>query len=147
MVAGQIHDFVNASFDYRDFECSDRSLFEQSYDMTEVVFVNFTTATGTTTLPILVSGMSDWEEVFNQFNATCLDEDGFIAGINVFVYVFIGIAVGVFTFAYLEISLFQTACERQVKKIRLAFYKAILRQEVGWFDANPSGELASRIAE
>ena len=77
----------------------------------------------------------------------CLDNEQFIQEVNIFVYAFIGIAVGVFTLAYFEISLFQTAAERQVKKIRLAFYRAIMRQEIGWFDANPSGELVSRISE
>lgn len=80
-------------------------------------------------------------------SAECLLDGDFINEVNILVYIFIGIAVGVFTLAYFEISLYQTACERQVKKIRLAFYRAIMRQEVGWFDANPSGELASRIAE
>ncbi len=99
------------------------------------------------TVTIFINVTSTWTTVFQDLRSECLDEDGFIRGINTFVYVFVGIAVGVFTFAYLEISLFQTACERQVKKIRLAFYQAIVRQEVGWFDANPSGELTSRIAE
>ena len=77
----------------------------------------------------------------------CLDNSGFISQVNILVYIFIGIGVGVLLLAFFEISLFQMACERQVKKIRLAFYRAIMRQEIGWFDANPSGELTSRIAE
>ena len=42
---------------------------------------------------------------------------------------------------------YQTACERQLYKIRLNYYRAILRQDIGWFDGNPSGELASRLSE
>ncbi len=97
--------------------------------------------------PVEITEMSTWTTIFESINLECLDNEAFIQGINTFVYVFLGIAMGVFTFAYFEISLFQTACERQVKKIRFAFYRAIMRQEVGWFDANPSGGLASRIAE
>lgn len=97
--------------------------------------------------PIIITEMSNWATVFRDIDSQCLDSQAFIEAIDMFVFVFLGIAVGVFILAYFEISLFQTACERQVKKIRLAFYKAIMRQEVGWFDANPSGELASRIVE
>lgn len=82
-----------------------------------------------------------------QTHAQCLTNDEFISVINVQVFYFLGIAVAVFVAAYFQISLFQTACERQVYKIRLCYYRAILRQEIGWFDANPSGELSSRLSE
>ena len=82
-----------------------------------------------------------------QTQSRCLTNDDFISDINIQVYYFLGIAAAVFIAAYFQISLFQTACERQVQKIRLYFYRAILRQEIGWFDANPSGELSSRLSE
>lgn len=100
--------------------------------------------------PYLVNDTSNFTDLFLTCfgpQVECLSNPDFIGRVNILVYIFLGIAVGVFTMAYFEISFFQTACERQVKKIRLAFYKAIMRQEVGWFDANPSGELASRISE
>ncbi len=77
----------------------------------------------------------------------CVESDAFITEINNQVYSFIGIAVGVFLFANIQISFFQLACERQVQKIRLLYYRAILRQEIGWFDAHPTGELATRLTE
>ena len=79
--------------------------------------------------------------------AQCLTDSDFISTINIQVYIFVGIAAAVFLAATVEISFFQVACERQVHKIRLLYYRAILRQEIGWFDANPSGELASRLSE
>lgn len=82
-----------------------------------------------------------------QNQARCLTNDQFISDVNIQVYYFLGIAAAVFVAAYFQISLFQTACERQVHKIRLLFYRAILKQEIGWFDANPSGELSSRLSE
>lgn len=39
------------------------------------------------------------------------------------------------------------SCERQVNKLRREFLKAILRQEIAWFDENQSGELTSRLSE
>ena len=83
--------------------------------------------------------------VNSTFN--CLLNDGFLRQINTQILIFVGIGVGVFIVAYFQISLFETAANRQVHKIRLRFYQAILRQEIGWFDANPSGELSSRLSE
>ena len=77
----------------------------------------------------------------------CLDQDAFLDAVNLQVLTFFGIGVGVFICGTLQIYLYQTACERQVKKIRVKFYRAVLRQNIGWFDANPSGELASRLTE
>ena len=55
--------------------------------------------------------------------------------------------MGVFLASYIQVFFYQTACERQLYKIRLYYYRAILRQDIGWFDSNPSGELASRLSE
>ena len=77
----------------------------------------------------------------------CLTDDDFLQIINTQVYIFLGIAAGVFIVAALQIMSYQLAAERQVYKIRLLFYQAILRQNIGWFDTNSSGELFSRLTE
>ena len=77
----------------------------------------------------------------------CLTDDDFLEHVNTQVYLFLGIAAGVFIVAALQIMSYQLAAERQVYKIRLLFYQAILRQNIGWFDTNPSGELFSRLTE
>jgi len=76
-----------------------------------------------------------------------LTDDDFLQRINTQVYIFLGIAAGVFIVAGLQIMSYQLAAERQVYKIRLQLYQAILRQNIGWFDTNPSGELFSRLTE
>ena len=78
---------------------------------------------------------------------SCLLNDGFLRLIDIQILIFVGIGIGVFIVGYLQISLFEMAAERQVHKIRLQFYRSILQQEIGWFDANPSGELNSRLSE
>ena len=78
---------------------------------------------------------------------SCMDNDGLIHIINLAIYKIIGIAVGVFVASYIQVFFYQMACERQLYKIRLYYYRAILRQDIGWFDSNPSGELASRLSE
>ncbi|KAI8869068.1 ATP-binding cassette, sub-family B, member 4, partial [Ramicandelaber brevisporus] len=41
---------------------------------------------------------------------------------------------------------FSVAADRQCRRIRELYYQAILRQEMGWFDAVSSGELTTRIS-
>ena len=85
--------------------------------------------------------------------ARCLTDDNFIYGeepldgILWTIYLFLMITAGVFIAAYIQISLMQTACERQVQKMRLLYYRSVLRQDIGWFDVNPSGEVSSRLNE
>ena len=80
-------------------------------------------------------------------SARCLTDDQFTDEVHLFSIYFVIIAAVVFLFGYIQISFFQMACERQVRKMRLLFYRAILGQNIGWFDNNPSGELASRLNE
>ena len=94
-------------------------------------------------------------DAFNEFSteARCLSTNDFIYGeggldgILWQIYIFIIIAGAVLIAAYIQISFIQTACERQIQKIRLNYYRAVLRQDIGWFDVNPSGEVSSRLNE
>ena len=93
---------------------------------------------------------------FRDFNeeARCLSNDVFFngdgsVGDGVFwqLYLYGIITAATFILAFLQISTMQLACERQVYKIRLAYYRAVLHQDIGWFDLNASGELTSRLNE
>jgi len=46
---------------------------------------------------------------------------------------------------WIQVMLFQFAATRQVKKIRVAYFRSILKQEMAWFDLNPTGEINSRL--
>uniref|UniRef100_A0A8D0GSX1 ATP-binding cassette sub-family B member 5 n=1 Tax=Sphenodon punctatus TaxID=8508 RepID=A0A8D0GSX1_SPHPU len=48
-------------------------------------------------------------------------------------------------FGYLQISFWVLAAARQTKKIRKAFFHAILGQDISWFDVSNSGELNTRL--
>jgi len=58
-------------------------------------------------------------------------------------YVIIG-AVTIIS-GWIQLILFQISAGRQVKKIRTAFFCAILKQEISWFDLNATGEINSRL--
>ena len=97
----------------------------------------------------LISGISlevAVETVFGR-NSRCLTDDEFTDEIHMFGIYFAIVGFGVFFLANIEIAFFQLACERQVKKIRLFYFQSVMRQNIGWFDSNPSGELASRLNE
>lgn len=45
-----------------------------------------------------------------------------------------------------QVAFWTATAERQTKKMRQEFFKAIMRQNVGWFDSQGTGALTSRIA-
>ena len=57
------------------------------------------------------------------------------------------LATGVLVAIFLANVFWNVSAYRQTKRIRRAFYYAILRQEIGWFDVNDSAELSTRLAE
>ena len=63
------------------------------------------------------------------------------------IYYFVVIVVGVLACSYLQVTFWALPAKRQARRIRLLFFRACLRQNIGWFDTNPAGELATRLAE
>ena len=112
-----------------------------TYDYSHTLF-HETVLCDNLTLALAVQNLSTSDNA-----VSCVDAGGLVQMVNTSVYSFIGLALGTFLCSYLQIFLYQTACERQLYKIRLYYYRAILRQDIGWFDGNPSGELASRLSE
>ena len=84
---------------------------------------------------------------FTNTSFYCLLDDQFLSEVNRLVLIYTGLGVGVIIVTYFQVSMFKMAAERLVHKIRLLFYQSILRQEIGWFDVNLSGELSSRLSE
>ena len=61
-------------------------------------------------------------------------------------FFFTAIGGGVIILGYLQVSMWMMASERQTHRIRKLFYRNILRQNIGWFDTQESGELNTRIS-
>ena len=80
-------------------------------------------------------------------SAFCLTNDAFIASINMLILYFGIITIGVFVCGTLAGLSYQVSSERQVYKMRLAYYRAVMRQNIAWFDENPSGAITSRLSE
>lgn len=64
-----------------------------------------------------------------------------------FAYYYIGIAVAMAVAVAIRMVSWGLTAERQTHKIRQAFFRSILRQEMGWFDTNDAGELNTRLSE
>ncbi|KAI2474291.1 LOW QUALITY PROTEIN: ATP binding cassette (ABC) transporter subfamily B member, partial [Diabrotica virgifera virgifera] len=74
-------------------------------------------------------------------------EDNFFDGIRYFALMNSLIGVGMFVFSYLATVTFNYSAMRQIFKIRSAYLKSILNQDVGWYDINQTGDFASRMSD
>ena len=60
---------------------------------------------------------------------------------------YIGLASGVLIASFLSTLFWNLSAYRQTRRLRQAFFRAIMKQEIGWFDVNPSAQLNSRLSE
>ncbi|XP_077070050.1 ATP-dependent translocase ABCB1 isoform X2 [Siphateles boraxobius] len=49
--------------------------------------------------------------------------------------------------AYMQVAFWTLAAGRQVKRLRKTFFHSIMKQEIGWFDVNETGQLNTRLAD
>jgi ABC transporter transmembrane region len=59
----------------------------------------------------------------------------------------LGIGGAVMLIAYGQVSCWLMTSHRQTFRIRAALLRAVLRQEVGWFDTHDSGGISNRLSE
>jgi ABC-type multidrug transport system fused ATPase/permease subunit len=62
-------------------------------------------------------------------------------------YYLIGLALITMILQYFQIAFWLMPAEKQTNKIRNAFFQAILKQDIGWFDVYKSAELTNRLTE
>lgn len=117
-------------------------------------FINFTNITGG-----VVNCSNSYELLpFNQtFDdilqlgvtqlARCLDNPTFLALVNIYTVIFLGLGVASWLLGGAHVTLFRLSGVRQVRRLRYRLFSSLLRQEMGWFDATPPGEVVSRISE
>ncbi|XP_069791407.1 bile salt export pump isoform X2 [Narcine bancroftii] len=66
---------------------------------------------------------------------------------TIFAYYYIGIGFSVLLLGYFQICFWVAAAAHQIQKIRKAYFRQIMRMEIGWFDCNSVGELNTRISD
>ena len=55
------------------------------------------------------------------------------------------VAIGAFTFGYLEVALLSHSSHSQAAKLRENYFRSVLRQDIPYFDTTKYGEIVSRI--
>jgi ATP-binding cassette subfamily B (MDR/TAP) protein 1 len=53
--------------------------------------------------------------------------------------------IGLFLSALIQVTCFLVASENMMHRMRLAFFKSVLRQNIAWYDMNNSGTLATKL--
>ena len=69
------------------------------------------------------------------------------ASIDMYALYFLIIAIGAGVATFLEIALPLIAAERQIKRVREAFLRTLLRQDQSFYDMNKGSELAAGLTE
>ncbi|GAV01568.1 hypothetical protein RvY_12259 [Ramazzottius varieornatus] len=69
------------------------------------------------------------------------------SSMKLFAYYYVGIGFITLLTGYIMIAFWVWASARQTHRIRLAYFRAIMRQDIGWYDVNKPSELATRLAD
>ena len=83
----------------------------------------------------------------NALRGVCDADITLIEEINNFTIIYIGLGFGVLVALLFSIMLLNITAYRQTQKIRKAFYKSILRQDIEWFDITKTAQLSAHLAE
>jgi len=67
--------------------------------------------------------------------------------VNLYAIYYAVMGVAVILSVFTANAFFNISGYRQSRKIRRAFYRSVLHQEIGWFDVNEVNELSTRIVE
>lgn len=67
--------------------------------------------------------------------------------IGLFSLYYVALATGVLIATFIATIFWNISAYRQTRRMRLAFYRSILRQDIGWFDVTVANELSTRLAE
>jgi ABC-type multidrug transport system fused ATPase/permease subunit len=125
--------------------------FADPFDKFLMVIGAFFAAANGATQPVMTIVFANLIGVFQRYGTELFlgvpsAADNFHDGIRKYILYFCGLAGITFVTGYGQMACWAVAGERQCKRIREVYYKAILRQDVGWFDTNSSGDLTSRLS-
>ena len=83
-------------------------------------------------------------QIFNSINTT--DPAAMTAKVDQLSWIILVMGAGMGVGSYIALTLCLTACANQGRRLREAYFQALLRQDMGWMDTNRPGEAASRLA-
>lgn len=74
------------------------------------------------------------------------DPDDLLKDMTQVAYIMITLGCILLVFAALQYYCFSMLTKRLTHKLRMAWFKAVVRQDIGWFDTNNAGEMPGRIS-
>ena len=97
----------------------------------------------------LITGFSlpIFNVVFGQMLDSLNKGQSLSSAVNSLVLVFIYLAIANFISGILQVTCWSYTGERQTQRLREKYVKAILSQEIGWFDDVGASELSTRVAD
>ncbi|OQR90269.1 ATP-binding Cassette (ABC) Superfamily [Achlya hypogyna] len=98
--------------------------------------------------PLQIIFFGDILSAFNPGTTTNTNvADSMRDGINKIALKFVWIGLGVIVCGFGQVACWSISASRQGKRIKYEYIRAILRQEIGWFDVNKPMELATKVAD
>ena len=91
----------------------------------------------------------DVTDVLAQYNPIAGEgsNEAFLDGMNTFAKRISLVGFGIFLTHYIFVAAFNYTAERQVLRIRKEFFRAVLRQDLAWYDTTTTTEFATRMTE
>nr|AKC42134.1 ABCB1 [Petromyzon marinus] len=116
-----------------------------------VVGLIFAIANGAA-LPVMIILFGEMTDTFvndaqNNTGTNVTESESLEDQMTRYAYYYVGIGGGAFLASYIHISFWVLSASRQARRIRETFFHAVLRQEIGWFDVNQTGELNTRLTD
>jgi ATP-binding cassette subfamily B (MDR/TAP) protein 1 len=93
----------------------------------------------------LINAFTQWDQIDDQGRRGITPEE-FRTKVGKNTLWFVYLFIGKFTLIYLHTTCFTISATRMTRAIRLDYLKAILRQEVAYFDSCTPGSVATRIS-
>ncbi|EQC25368.1 hypothetical protein SDRG_16777 [Saprolegnia diclina VS20] len=98
--------------------------------------------------PLQIIFFGDILSAFNPGSTTNTNVSSDVSdGINSIALKFVYLGIGVIACGFGQVACWSIAASRQGKRLKFEYIRAILRQEIGWFDVNKPMELATKVAD
>ena len=98
--------------------------------------------------PLCSSNQSDSSAMLtNVLDYLCEPGPTLLSRVGVFSGIYAGMATGLLVIVFVGNLFWSVSAYKQSKRMRVAFYSSIIRQEIGWFDVNETAELNTRLQE
>lgn len=91
------------------------------------------------------AGMPAFGEILGQMMNDLTAEGGYEDAMSKTAAIMVYVGLATMFFSIFQVACWMLSASRQVSRVRILFFEAVMRQEVGWHDEHKPGELISRM--